>query len=102
MSDIQREVLRAIADTVVPRVERPDDPHGFWARSGTDVGADEAVAEALAQMPEPQRDGLGQLLDGLARMGFLARLAALPRAAAAQPRRARPRGRRGGSARWSG
>ena len=71
MSDIQREVLRAIADTVVPRVERPDDPHGFWARSGSEVGAHEAVADALAQMPEPQREGLGQLAEGLARMGFL-------------------------------
>ena len=72
MNEIQREVLRAIADTVVPRVERADDPHGFWARSGSELGADEAVAEAIAQMPELQREGLGQLADGLARMGFLA------------------------------
>ena len=71
MSDIQREVLRAIADTVVPRVERADDPHGFWARSGSEVGAHDAVADTLAQMPEPQREGLGQLAEGLARMGFL-------------------------------
>jgi len=72
MNEIQRAVLRAIADTVVPSVERPDDPHGFWARSGSELGAHEAVAEAIAQMPEPQREGLGQLADGLARMGFLA------------------------------
>ena len=64
-------MLRAIADTVVPRVERADDPHGFWARSGSEVGAHEAVAEAIAQMPELQREGLGQLAEGLARMGFL-------------------------------
>ena len=71
MNEHQREVLRAIADTVVPSVERADDPHGFWARSGSEVGAHEAVAEAIAQMPELQREGLGQLTDGLARMGFL-------------------------------
>ena len=71
MNEIQREVLRAIADTVVPRVERPDDPGGFWARSGGDVAAHEGVAEAIALMPDLQREGLGQLLDGLARMGFL-------------------------------
>ena len=71
MDETQREVLRAIADTVVPRLERADDPHGFWERSGSEVGAHEAVAEAIAQMPDPQREGLGQLADGLARMGFL-------------------------------
>jgi choline dehydrogenase-like flavoprotein len=71
MEEIRREVLRAVADTVVPQIERADDPDGFWARSGSDVGAHEAVAEAIAQMPEIQRDGLERLLDGLARMGFL-------------------------------
>ena len=36
----QRAMLRAICDTVVPRIERDPDPHGFWARRATDVGAD--------------------------------------------------------------
>jgi choline dehydrogenase-like flavoprotein len=71
MNETQRQVLRAIADTVVPSIDRADDPHGFWARRGSEVGADEAVAEAIAQMPDLQREGLGQLADGLARMGFL-------------------------------
>jgi choline dehydrogenase-like flavoprotein len=71
MNEVQREVLRAIADTVVPRLERADDPDGFWARTGSETGADEGVAEAIAQMPDLQREGLGQLLEGLARMGFL-------------------------------
>jgi choline dehydrogenase-like flavoprotein len=69
-SEMQGEILRAIADTVVPRIERDDDPDGFWARSGSEVGVPEAVAEAIAAMPPAQRDGLGELLDGLARMGF--------------------------------
>ena len=72
MNELQRAVLGAIADTVVPSIERADDPHGFWARSGSELGAHEAVAEAIAQMPELQREGLGQLADGLAQMGFLA------------------------------
>nr|MBA3262592.1 GMC family oxidoreductase N-terminal domain-containing protein [Thermoleophilaceae bacterium] len=71
MNDTQREVLRAIADTVVPRIDRPDDPHGFWARSGSEMGAHEGVAQALAQMPDLQREGLGRLALGLAEMGFL-------------------------------
>ncbi len=71
MSDDRREVIRAICDTVCPALERADDPDGFWARSGSDVGAPEALAELLAGMPAQQRQGLEQLLDGLARMGFL-------------------------------
>jgi len=71
MNETRRAVLRAIADTVVPAIERDEDPQGFWSRPGSDVGAHEAVAEAIAQMPDPQREGLGQLLDGLVRMGFL-------------------------------
>jgi choline dehydrogenase-like flavoprotein len=71
VNEIQREVLRAIADTAVPPIAREEDPTGFWARAGSAVGTHEAVAEAIAQMPDAQREGLGQLLDGLARLGFL-------------------------------
>jgi choline dehydrogenase-like flavoprotein len=71
MDETRRQVLRAIADTVVPGIERPDDRGGFWALSGSDVGAADGVADAIALMPDLQREGLGQLLDGLAQMGFL-------------------------------
>ena len=71
MNDVRRELMRAICDTVCPPLERADDPDGFWARSGSDVGAPEALAEAIAGLPPVQREGLEQLLDGLARMGFL-------------------------------
>ena len=37
---------------VVPRVERPDDPDGFWARSGADVGAH---AEAILTLQAEPR-----------------------------------------------
>jgi choline dehydrogenase-like flavoprotein len=72
MNDVRREVMRAICDTVCPPLDRADDPDGFWARSGSDVGAPEALGEAIAGLPPVQRDGLEQLLDGLAQMGFLA------------------------------
>jgi hypothetical protein len=71
MTETRREVLRAICDTVVPPLERDDDPDGFWARRGSDVGAPESLAEAIEQMPPKQRDDLGRLLDGLAQTGFL-------------------------------
>jgi choline dehydrogenase-like flavoprotein len=71
MSDVRREVMRAICDTVCPALERADDTDGFWARSGSDVGAPEALGEVIAGMPPQQREGLEQLLDGLARMGFV-------------------------------
>ena len=71
MDDTRREVLRAIADTVVPGLERSPDPDGFWARRGSELAAHEATAQAIEQLPALQRDGLEQLLDGLAQMGFL-------------------------------
>jgi choline dehydrogenase-like flavoprotein len=71
VSDVRREVMRAICDTVCPALERADDPDGFWARSGSDVGAPEALGEVIAGMPPQQREGLEQLLDGLVRMGFV-------------------------------
>jgi hypothetical protein len=83
MDEGRLEVLRAIADTVVPSLERSDDPDGFWARSGSDVGAHEGVAQALEAMPPVQRDDLGRLLDGLSRTGFVA-------ASRRSPRRAEP------------
>lgn len=72
LTQAQHEVLRALCDTVVPPVERADDPHGFWARRATDIGADGAVMVALAAMPPDQRAGLGGLLDILSAQGFLA------------------------------
>ncbi len=66
----QREVLRALVDTAVPSLEVADDPHGFWALSGTQVGVDQALEMALADMAEADQVGMAQLLDGLAMLGF--------------------------------
>jgi len=92
----QRETLTAIVDTFVASVPREDDPDGFYAAKGSDVGADLAVEQYLrAHLPEEQLAGLLQLIDGAglfefkdqpqsAREEILASLAAFsPEAAAA-------------------
>ncbi|MEA2385954.1 MAG: hypothetical protein QOJ22_128 [Thermoleophilaceae bacterium] len=72
MNDDQRAVLRAVCDTVYPRIERADDPDGFWARSAGDMALPDAVEDLIAQIPdETIRGGLEQLLDVLGRQGFL-------------------------------
>src|SRR6476661_8962763 len=69
-TDQQVATLRAVCDTVVPALERPEDPHGFWARRATETGADEAVLQAIALMPPEQQAGLAELLDVLEMQGF--------------------------------
>ncbi len=70
MSEERRAVLRAVCDTVVPCVERADDPDGFWARRASDVGAPEALEQVIELMPAFQQEGLAQMLDGLGEIGF--------------------------------
>ncbi len=66
LTDAQRETLRAFCDTIVPRVERADDPDGFFARTATDLEVDRGVEELLASIPDPViREGMVQLLDVL-------------------------------------
>jgi len=72
MNDVQRAVLKAVCDTVVPSLERDEDPDGFWTRSASDVGTPEALEQLIEEtMPDEQREGLGELLGGLAELGFL-------------------------------
>ena len=71
MSEAHRATLRALCDTIVPSIPHDPDPTGFWGRSATDLGVDEAIGEALDLMPPDQVDGLGQLLDALAQQGFV-------------------------------
>ena len=70
LTPTQREVLRALVDTAVPSLQVEDDPHGFWATSGSDVGTHVAMEEALSLAPEVDQVGMAQLLDGLAMLGF--------------------------------
>ena len=79
IGDERRAVIRAVCDTVVPRLEHPDDEDGFWARTGTDLGADQGVEMYLAGMPALQRDGLLGLLDALGAQGIVSAPTALSR-----------------------
>src|SRR3954453_16342140 len=72
LSELQQDTLRRLVDTFVPAVDASDDPTGFWARRGSDVGVDAAILEQLGSgaVPEDQLEGLRQLLDALRAEGF--------------------------------
>ncbi len=70
LEDLQRAAVRALCDTVVPRIDVADDPDGFWARTASDVGVPELVEQSLEVMPDDQRAGLLALLDGLGAQGI--------------------------------
>ncbi|HYW23959.1 MAG TPA: GMC family oxidoreductase [Terriglobales bacterium] len=72
LNETQRETLRAVCDTVVPRIERGDDPQGFWARTASDVGVDRALELLIGGLPEDLAVGLFFLLEVLAAQGFAA------------------------------
>ena len=71
LTENQTGVLRVLCDTVVPAIERTEDPDGFWARRATDVGADQGVLLVLSTLPPEQRTALGGLLDILGSQGFV-------------------------------
>lgn len=60
----QRETLTAFVDTFVPSIERGDDPDGFFATKGSDVGAHLVVEQYLTnKLPAAQLAGMKGLLD---------------------------------------
>jgi choline dehydrogenase-like flavoprotein len=71
-SELQLATLRQLVDTFVPEVAADDDPAGFWARKGSDIGVDVAITQQLTSgaVPEDQLDGLRGLLDALRAQGF--------------------------------
>jgi choline dehydrogenase-like flavoprotein len=69
LTEARRATLRAVCDTIVPSIDCEPDPTGLWHRKATDVGADQAVEQMLALMPEEQRAGMMELLDGLEQQG---------------------------------
>jgi choline dehydrogenase-like flavoprotein len=72
LSELQQATLRRLVDTFAPEVAVDDDPTGFWARKGSDLGVDLAIAQQLSSgaVPEEQLEGLRQLLDALRAQGF--------------------------------
>jgi len=78
LSEIQRDALAALADTFLPRIDRDDDPTGFWARTASDMGIPTLIEQQLAATAsEEELAGLRGLLNALHGMG----LADLPQAA---------------------
>src|SRR6266516_4221252 len=70
LNESRRVVLRAVCDTVVPSIPHDADPTGLWARSATDMGADQGIEQVFGQLPEDQFAGMMELLDGLDQQGF--------------------------------
>ncbi|MGC1152373.1 FAD-binding protein, partial [Mycobacterium sp.] len=68
---LQRKTLTAIVDTFVAAVPREDDPTGFYAAKGSDIGADVAAEQYLVtRLPEEQLTGLLQLIDTAGLVGL--------------------------------
>ncbi|GAC1323139.1 MAG: GMC family oxidoreductase [Thermoleophilaceae bacterium] len=71
LSDIQRSALEALCDTIVPRIERPDDSTGFWARTASDLGVDRGVESLICGIPDAAvRGGLFEVLQVLYQQGI--------------------------------
>ena len=67
----QRDTLTALVDTFVPSIERDDDPDGFFATKGSDVGANVVVEHYLtSKLPAAQLAGIKALLDAAADAGL--------------------------------
>jgi choline dehydrogenase-like flavoprotein len=72
LSDSQRKTLRAVCDTVVPALERDRDPDGLWARKASDLGVDQAAADLIEEIPDPEmRAGMAELLQAIGGQGLL-------------------------------
>ena len=68
---LQRKTLTAIVDTFVASVPGKDDPTGFWATKGSDLGADVGAERyLLTHLPDEQLAGLLQLIDTAALVGM--------------------------------
>ena len=63
LNESRRAVLRAVCDTVVPSIDASPIPTGLWARTATDMGADQGIEQVLAQLPR----GAARRDDGAAR-----------------------------------
>ena len=70
LSELQSAVLAQLADTFAPAVEVAEDPHGFWARTASDMGVPAAMEDFMADLPEEELEGLRGLLDALHAQGF--------------------------------
>jgi choline dehydrogenase-like flavoprotein len=72
LTEAQRRTLSALADTFVAAVPPPDgtDPDGFYARTGSQVGAPAAFEMAVNSLDPSLAGGLATLLDAFTGLGF--------------------------------
>lgn len=72
LSEVERKVLAAVCDTVVPPIEHQPDPEGFWGRSATEMGIHLGVEQLIDGIPdEALRAGLAELIDAIGAQGIL-------------------------------
>ena len=55
MTQAKRKTLRLLADTLVPAIDVPDDPSGFFARKASDLGVDADVARIIESYLSPKQ-----------------------------------------------
>ena len=68
LNDTQFATLTALCDTLAPSIERPDDPHGFWACSASDLEVPRLFTLAVRDLQSPEQGReLKLLLDALGR-----------------------------------
>lgn len=68
LTDSQYATLTALCDTLVPSLERADDPHGFWKRRASDLDLPRLVIRAVRDLQsDEQQHEFKQLLDYLER-----------------------------------
>jgi hypothetical protein len=66
LSREQFEALTALCDTLVPAIDVPDDPHGFWKRRASDLAIPELIVETVFTLQdEVSQAQLKQLLGAL-------------------------------------
>src|SRR3954467_10171280 len=70
LTDTQRATLRLFCDTIVPSIDREPDPHGFFARTATEIGVDQGVEQLIDGLDDELKTGLAQLLDALGSQGL--------------------------------
>lgn len=63
LSDRQMEALRAVCDALAPALEREDDPHGFWARSASDLDVAGKIADLVGRLDVRSQREFARLLD---------------------------------------
>ncbi len=64
LTDAQFRTLTALCDTLIPSIERNDDPHGFWKRKASDLDVPTLVTRAVRDLqPEDQQRDFKLILD---------------------------------------